>query len=149
MKTEEILENITSRDPHKVWSSSCEIISLCQDRTRIFPFIEHLPEIKKQTVGLDMGGAFAPNQRFVDFAIRVIEFHRDSSACTCNLYPEHESIDPRREAEKGNIEILGVSHIEGKWVDYYSAVCKKCRQKFKITERDYHYTWWGWSKLIQ
>jgi hypothetical protein len=146
MTTEQIIEDITSRDTHKVWSASCEIISLCQDRNRIFPLIEHLPEIKKQTQGLEMGGAFAPNQRFIDFAIRVIEFHRNSPECTCSLYPEHESIDPHREAGKGSIEILGTSYIEERWVDYYSAACKKCGQKFKIIEREYHYTWWGWTK---
>jgi hypothetical protein len=149
MTTEQILEHITSRDTHKVWLSSCEIISIGQDRDKISPLIKHLPEIKEQTKGLDMGGAFAPNQRFIDFAIRTIEFHRDSAECTCNLYPEHESIDPHREVEKGNIQILSTTRIENKWVDYYSAVCKKCGQEFKIIEREYHYTWWGWTPVKQ
>ena len=149
MTTEQILEDITSRDTTKVWSSSCEIISLGQDRDKIFPLIKHLPEIKKRTQGLDMGGIFAPNQRFIDFAVRTIEFHRDSSECTCNLYPEHPSSDPNREADRGNIDILNTKYTEDKWLDYYLAACKKCGQKYKLIERDYHYTWWGWTKSTE
>ena len=86
MNTLQLIADITSRDTHKVWSSSCEIISLGQDERSIQPLIEYLPLIKKKAKNLAMGGTFAPNQRFVDFAIRTIEFHRDSIECSCTLY---------------------------------------------------------------
>ncbi|MCU0237940.1 MAG: hypothetical protein MUC29_00730 [Pyrinomonadaceae bacterium] len=146
MKTSEILENITSRDTHKVWLSVCEIISLGQNREKILPLIEHLPEIIEKTKDLKMGGMFAPNQRFIDFAIRTIEFHRDNNSCPCTLFTEH-GIDPQKEFEKGNIEITETVYDEGKWVDYYSAHCQKCSQKFKIIERESHYIWWAWEKV--
>ena len=86
MDTQQLIADITSCDTHKVWSSSCEIIALGQNAKQIKPLIEYLPLIKKRTGRLVMGGMFAPNQRFVDFAIRTIEFHRDSIECYCTLY---------------------------------------------------------------
>jgi len=141
--TEQILADITSRDTHKVWSSACEIISLSQDPHKILPLIKHLEEIKEKTKALNMGGAFAPNQRFIDYAIRILEFHRDSSACTCNLYTGYDRSDPNKEAQAGHIEILNTTS-EGNY--FYNVICKKCGQKFKVEEGEYHYTWWDWKK---
>ncbi len=145
MTTTEIIENITSRDTHQVWLSACKIISLGQNREKILPLIEYLPEIIEKTKDLKMGGVFAPNQRFVDFAIRTIEFHRDSQSCSCTLFTEH-GVDPHQEVEKGTIEITETVCIQGNWVDYYLANCRKCPQKFKIIERESHYMWWAWEK---
>lgn len=146
MTTAEIIENIVSRDTHKVWLAACKIIWLGQQKEKILPLIEYLPEIIEQTKGLEMGGMFAPNQRFVDFAIRTIEFHRDSQLCPCTLYSEH-GVDPHKEVEKENIEILETVYTQEPWVDFYLAECRKCSQKFKIIERESHYTWWEWAKL--
>ena len=146
MTTAEIIENITSRDTHKVWLVVCEIIRLGQNREQILPLIEYLPEIIEKTKGLEMGGIFAPNQRFVDFAIRTIEFHRDSQNCPCTLFAEH-GVDPHKEVEKGNIEITETVYEQEPWVDYYLANCRKCLQKFKIIERESHYMWWAWGKV--
>ncbi len=146
MKTTEIIEHITSRDTHKVWLSACKIISLGQNQEKILPLIEHLPQIIKQTKGLKMGGIFAPNQRFIDFAIRTIEFHRDNKSCSCTLFTEH-GVDPHKEVEKGNIEVTETVYEQEPWVDYYLANCRKCSQKFKIIERESHYMWWAWEKI--
>ncbi len=146
MTTAEIIDNITSRDTHKVWLAAGKIISLGQNREKILPLIEHLPEIIEKTKGLEMGGLYAPNKRFVNSAIRTIEFHRDSQSCPCTLFADHET-DPHKEVEKGNIEITETVYEKGNWVDYYLASCRKCSQKFKIIERESHYMWWGWAKF--
>lgn len=146
MSTEEIVRDITSRDPSRVWSSACQIADLCQIRERILPLIPYLSEIQTKTVGLELGGAFAPNQRFINFAIKTLQFYRDGDECPCNLYRELDSFDPAAEKEKGNITILDLVSEDGRYVDYYSVRCNKCRQVYKIIERDYHYTWWGWTK---
>src|SRR6478609_4806117 len=118
MTTEELVDEITSRKTNKVWRSSCEIISIGQNRERIFPLINYLTLIKRKTQGLAMGGGFAPNQRFIDYAIRIIEFHKNSSKCPCDLYEDkYECNDPNKEVEKGNIAIEAVTRIEDKWVD--------------------------------
>lgn len=146
MNIQELIADITSRDTHKVWSSSCEIISLGQDAEAIKPLIAYLPLIIRKTKGLAMGGIFAPNQRFVDFAIRTIEFHRDNDECPCTLYEEH-GVNPNIQADKGRIKIIGIKRIEEKWVDYYMVICQRCNQEFKVIERESHYMWWEWSKF--
>ena len=93
MTNQEIISEITSRDTHKVWNSSCKIIEIGQDTERITKLIPYLDLIKDKTKGLKMGGGFGPNQRFVDFAIRILEYYKTSTECSCNLYLEHRSVD--------------------------------------------------------
>lgn len=145
MNTEEIIEEITSRDTHKVWRSSCHIITISQNHEEIRPLIEYLSEIKKKTKGLNMGGAFAPNQRFVDFAIKVLEFHKDSCECPCSLYLGH-GVDPNKEVAKGNVKMIETVRIDGKWVDFYTVSCEKCGEEYRVIEREGHYMWWEWAK---
>ena len=161
MTTQEIIKKITSLDTHKVWESAGEIIKLGQDRSKIEPLIEHLPEIKDATANLDMGGAFAPNQRFIDFAITTIEFHKDRKDCPCALYTEkykltndvykrelqYESFNPNKEAEKGNIKIEDTTLIDNNWIDYYMVECTKCHTQFKVEEREGHYMFWNWRRM--
>ncbi|MBT1705137.1 hypothetical protein [Chryseosolibacter indicus] len=147
MDARTIIEEITSRDSHKVWRSACEIISLGQEPTLIKPLIEFIPLIRQKTIGLEMGGAFALNQRFIDFAIRTLEFHKNNMGCPCALFGGHDSMEPNKEEERGYITITDKVLLEGNYVDYYLATCKRCHQKFKIIERDYHYTWWGWERI--
>ena len=148
MTSEEIIKDITSGDTHKVWSSSCEIISIGQSREKISPLINHLPLIKEKTNGLSMGGGFAPNRRFVDYAIRIIEFHKNNSGCTCELYADkYECNDPEKEADKKNVVIENVTMIDGSWIDYYILRCTRCGQRFKTSEGQGHYTWWQWTTL--
>jgi len=148
MTTEEILKEITSRDTTMVWKAACEIISLGQNRDEILPLITHINEIKETTRGLSMGGGFAPNQRFLDYALRIIEFHKNNSSCTCKLYlDKYECNDPNKEANKGNIIIEDITRFEDRWIDYYITKCQKCGQKFKTIEREGHYTWWEWTSI--
>ena len=159
---EEILEKITSQDAHLVWKASCEIISFGQNRDRILPLIEHLEKIITKTAGINFGGAFAPNRRFVDFAIETIKFHKENVECPCALFVkkykltndqtdkeiQYEFINPNEEFEKRNVRISDTVYTEKKWIDYHLVECLRCGQKFKVIERDYHYKWWGWTKLI-
>jgi hypothetical protein len=142
---EQIIYDITSKDIHKVWLASCEIINNGQDHDGIAPLIKYLPEIKEKTKDLDLGGLIAPNRRFVDFAIKTIEFHKDSKECTCTLYKDYEMFNPKKEAGKGNIIIYETVLINEDYPDYYIAECLKCGRKIKIFEREYHFTWWEWQ----
>lgn len=162
METKEILENITSKETHKVWQASCEIISNGQNHDKIKPLIVYLPLIKEKTRGLNLGGAFAPNQRFIDFAIKTIEFHKTNEDCYCNLYNakfrltngdifgelQYDGFNPNKEVEKGHIEIINVIRIEDKWIDFYAAKCSNCKTVFNVEEREGHYMFWNWKKVI-
>jgi len=161
MTAEEIIESITSRDTHKVWESACEIINCGQDRTLVAPLIKYLPEIKSSTAGLDMGGAFAPNQRFIDFAITTIEFHKDNEGCPCALFTkkykftndvvkkeiQYEGFNPDKEAKKGNIKIVDTTYIDNNWVNYYMVECAKCATRYKVEEREGHFMFWRWIRI--
>lgn len=148
MDTAEILEKITSGDGTKVWESAGAIIALSQDREQIATLLPYASLIKERTAGLDLGGAFAPNSRFVDYALRILEFHKKNPGCTCALYADtYECNNPGNEVKKGNIAITDVVRIENKWVDYYVCRCLKCGQEFNTIEREGHYTWWQWTKI--
>lgn len=161
MTTEEIIENITSRDTYKVWEAACEIINSGQDYDTIAPLIEYLPVIKNSTAGLDMGGAFALNQRFIDFAITTIEFHAVSKKCPCALFTEkfrltndlvkreiqYEGFNPNKETEKGNVKILEIVYIDNNWIDYYIVECAKCTAHYKVEEREGHFMFWIWKGI--
>ena len=161
MTTEEIINDLISRNEHKVWKSACKIIDYGINHTKVEPFIEFLPLIIKETKNLNLGGMFASNQRFVDFAIKTIEFHLEQKYCYCELYIEkyfltndvikrelqYECFNPKNEIEKGNINILETIKIQNKWVDYYLVECKKCLKKYKVEEREGHYMFWDWKKI--
>ena len=147
MTTEEILLDMTSRDTHLVWKSSCEIVDLGQEKEAILSLLPYLNEIETQTKGLAMGGALASNQRFVNAALQTLRFHRDSNDCPCTLFGIHECMDPNKQAAKGYVKINTVVKLEGNWVDYYEAECTRCKQKFKILEREGHYMWWAWERV--
>ncbi len=159
MTVEEILSDIISQDTHKVWAASCEIIDSGHNYEKIKSLIRYLPLIKQRTFGLNIGGALAPNQRFIDFAIKIIEFYKDRKECPCSLYIEkyritndiidrelqYESFNPKKEVEKSNIRIIDNGIDNSKYV-YYSVECVKCKTRFNVEERDGHYMFWNWNK---
>ena len=148
MTSEEIIEDLISKDITRVKKSACEIISLSQNQKALFPLLCYISQIKEETKNLEMGGALAPNKRFVDYAIKILEFHENKINCTCDLYiDKYECNNPKSEETKGNIEIKTITRIEEKWIDFYVGQCKKCQQNFKIIEREGHYMWWGWTKI--
>ncbi len=145
MNTQEIVSEINSRDKRRVWLAACEIIEHAQTRDEIIPLIPYLAAIKKETQGLKMGGAFASNKRFVDHAIRIIEFYESANGCSCALYLDYEMNDPEKEALKDNVTIIETIKIEDKWIDYSLVKCNNCNKVFKVTERMGHYRWWKWE----
>lgn len=147
MTTIEIVNRISSKDSHQIWESSCEIISLGQDREAIKFLIKLANQIDNLTKNIEIGGAFAPNKRFITAAVKTLEFHRDSKECTCQLYGIHDCMNPNNEVKKRFLNIDNIVRIEGNWIDYYEASCTRCHQKFQIEEREGHYMWWTWKRI--
>lgn len=143
----EIINKISSKDSHQIWESSCEIIALGQDREAIKPLLILTDKIDELTKGVELGGAFAPNPRFLIGAKKTLEFHKDSDTCACVLYGLHDCMNPNKEVDKGFLKIDNIVRIENKWVDYYEASCTRCSQKFRIEEREGHYMWWEWKRI--
>lgn len=148
MSTHQLLSDLTSRDVQRIRHATWEIIKRRHDRSFIASFVEHIENIRNATEGLEMGGMIAPNRRFVDCCLKVLEFHRDEIGCTCILNRELECFDPTDEEKQGNIAITNTVYCDNSnYVDYYMVECKNCSRKFKVTEGDYHYRYWNWQPL--
>jgi len=145
MDAEELLTEITSGEELRVRKSSLKIIEMSQDRERIIPLVASLQKIRNETQGLDLRAGMGFKTSSLDFALRVIEFHRDNSCCPCSLYLER-GLDPRYEENRKNIEISETLHVENTWAYLYSVSCVKCSQTYKVEVLYYHTTMWKWSK---
>ena len=141
----ELIKQIETRDIQKIRGATWEIITRKAERDLILQLVPFISNIQNAIHDLEMGGAFAPNKRFVDYALRVIEHHRDKNTCPCILNMQMECINPKEEEKRGNARFYAETVMDGVYVDYYSVECVHCNQKFKVIEREYHYTWWGWS----
>lgn len=93
------------------------------------------------------GGALFSNAERLRFVLRKLEHHRDRVGCLCRLYPEHLMHDPRKDAAAGNVRIENTTYQDGKWVDAYLCVRTICGARYRVEERESHYTWWGWKVL--
>jgi uncharacterized membrane protein len=142
--TSALLEDITSGDATRVWSSSCEIIRL-RDTSELDCLAANIPKVLRSTKDLELGGTFLPNAVHLKFALRKLEYYKSHAGCLCRLYREYQMYNPQEEAKDGHIRIDGITYIDGKWVDAYACTCTSCGTKFRVEERESHYTWWGWS----
>ena len=141
---DEILEDLLSRDPHRIWSG-CGAVRQLRDRAELVLLAEHAPEIRKATKGVNLGGMLRPNAVQLEHAFRILEFAARSADCLCGLYTTDDAYDPNREAENGHVRILETVLTADRWVDYYRCQCASCGKKYRVTEREYHYTWWRWE----
>lgn len=141
--TNKLLEQILSGNPDEVWSSSCTIIKWSQDYECIKEFVPYLDEIKKKTENIDMGGLLAPRDRFVKKVIKILEHYKNGQGCSCCLLDEND--DP---TSFETIDIMANPYYkDSKMTEYYEVMCKKCGQKYKVYEREYHFLWWEWRWL--
>ena len=141
---DEILNGLTSRDSHKIWSASCEIASL-RDRERLKNIANHIDEIQLLTEGVDLGGMIRSNSSHLNFAINKLKFVLAGDACLCHLYPKRDFYDPDKEQESGNVQIDHKEALEGGWYEYCLVSCLECGNKFKVEEKDYHFSYWVWT----
>lgn len=140
--TRELLGEILSGDSHKVWASGSTIMKLSQNEECMKEFVPYLDEIRAKTANLQMGGLLAPNDRFVKKVIRILEYYKNQKECSCCLLSQEDN--PK---DYETIEIKEKVYVrDSNYIDYYVAECKKCNQKYKVYEREYHYTWWDWRR---
>ena len=45
------------------------------------------------------------------------------------------------------MQVLETRLADGHYVDFYTCACLHCGARYRVIEREYHYTWWGWSRL--
>ena len=80
-------------------------------------------------------------------ALARLEHVRDQRGCLCALYPSSQFNNPGQEAERGHVQVLETRLADGHYVDFYTCACLHCGARYRVIEREYHYTWWGWSRL--
>ena len=143
-----LLADLTSGDPHRIWSASCTVAKL-RDVEELDRLAQHLPLIWCKTRGVKLGGLFVPNSEHLRFALRKLRYHRAGRGCLCRLYPERLFFNPEDEAAAGNVRIEDTTYVDGKWVDFYTSVCTLCGARYRVEERESHYLWWGWKPLAR
>jgi hypothetical protein len=139
-----LLEDITSGDSRRIWSSACAIRTL-RDKDVLDVLVRHLDEIKEKTQSTKLGGSLRPNSSHLNFALRKLEFVRDERGCLCSLYSEDDLFDPEQEEANGNIHIVNKTFEN--YAGIYHCQCKLCATNYHVEEQMYHYAWWVWKKV--
>jgi hypothetical protein len=147
-----LLDDLISRDPQRIWSASCAVHRLRAPEPLAI-LVQNLDLIRTRTAGINLGGALRANASHLAFALRKLEFVRDERGCLCALYPLYDLYNPANEAAAGNIRITGTTHVANTdgtvsaYVDFYACDCALCPARFRVEEREYHYTWWAWRLI--
>jgi hypothetical protein len=156
MNVEKIIQDMTSRDVAKIRTAGAEIIKNSQNEEQIKKLFSYRDEIFKSTRNLNLGGAFAPNNRFYEFPLEIIDWHillkslNDNTIirCTCDLYlKSYHDYDPNEEALNDSITLFAKGI--GNYTFVYGIKCEKCKRRFHISERHYHYVWYKWDILTK
>ena len=61
--SKDILKDMLSGDMQKIWSASCEIVSLSQNHEKIMELVPHTDEMYRAVKKLEPGGFIIPHQR--------------------------------------------------------------------------------------
>ena len=136
-----LLADLLSRDPLRVWSSTCAVIHL-DDPAALSELARQLPQIERGTADLDLGGALFPNSEHVRQALRVLRAQRDKR-CPCSVYPGYLFYDPEKAAQTGRISIL--SQTPPDWNMTYRCRCAVCGTLYDVEQGESHFTWWQWQ----
>ncbi|WP_420596273.1 hypothetical protein [Deinococcus sp.] len=141
--TADLLSDLLSRDPQRVWASACAVIRL-HDPAALDELTRHLPTLERQTVDLELGGALFPSAEHLQQALRVLRAHRDGR-CGCTVYPDYLFYNPEKEAQAGRIRILSADEPPD-WNMNYRCQCTACGTEYAVEQGEYHYTWWQWRQ---
>lgn len=139
-----ILDDLISRDVTRIWKACGEIRHL-RNMGELSSLIENIELIRERTKNVDLGGRVRPNSTHLDLALRKLEFIRDGEGCFCKLYMLDDMFGPEGEQTAGNISIEAATRTPDGYIDHYRCKCSVCGAKYRVTEREYHYTWWKWE----
>ena len=140
-----LLEDLTSKDPVRIWSSSCAVRTL-RDKRQLELLAANLDLIRKKTKNVDLGGALRPDSSHLEFAFKKLEYFRSSDGCLCGLYLMDDLYDPAIEQSAGNIQISDVVIGPNGWIDHQVCICSVCGTSYRVEQREYHYSWWAWQR---
>ncbi len=139
-----ILDDLTSRDTHRIWSASHGVIKL-RDREMLAELARHVDAIERATHGIELGGALRPNRVALEAAVRKLRFAADGAKCLCGFYLDYDLFGPEDEAKGGHIAII--SQVDKPYAETYVCECNSCRQRYAVERFEYHYAWWKWRRI--
>ncbi|GGR11542.1 hypothetical protein [Deinococcus ruber] len=138
-----LLADLLSQAPDRVLTSA-SAVNHTRDAALLTRLAAALPQIRRQTQDLDLGGLLFPNSQHVQQAIRVIENHQ-SGGCFCQVYPGYVFYNPEAEAQAGHVRITRQDAPD--WNMTYDCVCTVCGRTYAVQQGEYHYTWWEWRAV--
>ena len=141
-----LLADLTSKDPQRIWASACAVRKL-RDTQELAHLAEHLDEIERSTNHVPLGGAIRPNSSHLEFALRKLEYVKKGSGCLCALYPFNDLYNPQEEEQEGNVKIRSATSNAEAWTSAYECECCFCHANYHVEEGQYHYTWWTWTRV--
>ncbi|MGI2172639.1 hypothetical protein [Shewanella ulleungensis] len=139
------LNDLLSKDPQRIWSASSSLKDI-RDMSYLKELSAKTDEIERATKGIDLGGKLNPNSYHLEFALKKLNHVKNDLGCLCALYPDNMFFNPEKENDNNQVKITDTVTTDDKWVDYYLCECTHCHSKFKVEEREGHFTWWSWKK---
>ena len=137
-----MIDDFLSGDSYRVWSATWETIR-SRDSEQLDAVLAALPEIRRATADLDLGGGIIPNRDSLKHAFAKLANYR-KGACWCANYPHNLRYDPEKEQRAGHVRILEAS--EPPWSRTFRCACSVCGTVFAIQEGEHHATWWSWKR---
>ena len=135
------LDDLLSADPHRVWQASWEVIGT-RDIALLDLLRAALPEIRRATADVELGGMIRSNRDALDHALAKVQSFR-RWRCWCDDYPRLLAYDPTREQERGHARVL--RQDRSGWPATYECECTVCGSRFDVEEGEHHALWWRWT----
>lgn len=134
-KKEEVLQGFLSKDAGRVLKSAGEVTgAVITDREFIEELSPHLNEIRKATQGLNYGGGFLRNQRYVEKALEIISKSRGRE-CLCEYAFTDYGQSVEALEERGFI-VLSKRVDRKKFTTIGEIECPGCHQRY-IAEEEF------------
>lgn len=111
-KLKDILKDMLSGDMQKIWSASCEIVSLSQNHEKIMELVPHTDEMYRAVKKLEPGGFIIPHQRVLEKVFQILQLHKERKECPCRLLGGESN--PKDLIEDGYFELVNMVYCDNK-----------------------------------
>ncbi|WP_295520516.1 hypothetical protein [uncultured Stenotrophomonas sp.] len=139
-----LLQDLMSGDATRIHASASRV-AVMFDRTELDALAPHADRIERACAGVTLGGALLANQVHLQAALQRLRFWQAQAGCLCALTPKYLFFDPRRLIAQGQMQLLSVGDADDGWGECHHVACTQCGQRWKATDREYHYPWWEWK----
>lgn len=140
-----LVEDLLSGDRGRLLGAVWAIIGT-RDSETLRPVLTALPEIRRATADLDLGGAFVSNAANLAHALARVELV-GTTTCLCTVYPDRQGYDPAVEERRGHVRVDATVPNPRQWEPDRICSCIACGRRYQVEHGEYHYPWWAWRPL--